>query len=232
MSQVQSLAPAAGEKAASEPRVVFSIFTWGRCRRGHLEIVYPRRIDLAAWTRREGIHEVEIPGICKIEYRNRDSRKNLRREVKVIDVYTTIVIRNYGSESCSSKFEVIYIVRKENGKLVYEEPEVKTEVAVEERGKYRVTLEKRYIEVNGVKVYIDTSELEKEVCVEKLKVTLKKQDDKVIATGDTYHVKEKLKEHGMRWDPINKAWYAAAEKIDLNSLVLELEQLGVQVDIQ
>jgi hypothetical protein len=232
MSQVQSqIAPAAGEKAAqSAPELV--IFTWGSCRRGHLEIVYPRRIDLRAWTRREGIHEVEIPGICKIKYENRDSSKNLHRYVEIVDVYTTMVIRNYGSESCGHDFERIYIVRKENGRIIYETPVIKTEVAVEDRGKYRVTIEKRYVEVNGVKAYIDASELEKEVCIEKLKVTLKKLNDKVVATGDTYHVKEKLKEHGMRWDPVSKAWHAPAERVDINELVLELEQLGVQVEVQ
>jgi hypothetical protein len=231
MSQVQ-IAPAAGEKAAPEPQVVFSIFTWGSCRRGYLVIIYPKLIDLERWTWREGVHEVEIPGICKIKYENSDSRKNLNRRVEIVDVYTTIVIRNYGRVSCSHGFERIYIVSKKDNKLIYEKPIVKTEVAVEERGKYRVTLEKRYVEVNGVKVYIDTSELEKEVCIEKLKVTIKKQNDRIIAAGDTYHVKEKLKEHGMRWDPVSKAWYAAAEKVDVNSLVLDLEQLGVQVEVQ
>jgi len=212
------------------PKLV--IFTWGSCGRGHLEIVYPKRVDLAAWTRREGVHEVEIPGICKIKYENRDSRKNLHRYVEIVDVYTTMVIRNYGRESCGHGFERIYVVRKENGRIVYEAPAIKTEVAVEDRGKYKVTVEKRYVEVHGVKVYIDASELEKEVCFEKLKVTLKKQNGKVIATGDTYHVKDKLKEHGMRWDPVNKAWYAEAERIDINSLVLELEQLGVDVQVE
>jgi len=233
MSQVQikSQAPAAGEKAA-QPAPELVIFTWGSCRRGHLEIVYPKRINLVAWTRREGVHEIEIPNICKIKYENRDSSKNLHRYVEIVDVYTTMVIRNYGSRSCGHDFERIYIVRKENGRIVYETPVIKTEVAVEDRGKYKITLEKRYVEVNGVKAYIDASELEKEVCTEKLKVTLKKQNDRIIAAGDTYHVKEKLKEHGMKWDSVSKTWYAATEKIDINELVLELEQLGVQVEVQ
>jgi len=227
MSQVQiSQTPAAGEA----PELV--IFTWGSCRRGYLEIIHPRRIDLAHWTRREGVHEVEIPGICRIRYENSDSSKNIRRYVEIVDVYTTMIIRNHGRESCGHGFERIYMVGKKDGRVVYEAPAVKTEVAVEDRGKYRVTVEKRYVEVDNTKAYIDTSVLEKEVCMEKLKVTLKKLNDKVAASGDTYHVKEKLKELGFKWDPVGKVWHAPAERVDINELVLELEQTGVQVEVQ
>jgi NACalpha-BTF3-like transcription factor len=235
MSQIQVQAPAAGEEAAQsapEPAPELVIFTWGSCRRGYLEIVYPKRINLEPWTRREGVHEVEIPGVCRIRYENRDSSKNLHRYVEILDVYTTIVVRNYGSRSCSHSFERVYIVRKENNGVVYEEPEVKTEVAVEEHGKYKITIEKRFVEVNGVKAYIDARELDKEVCMEKLKVTLRRESDKIIATGDTYHIRETLKKYGMRWDPASKTWHTTVEKIDVNELVLELEQLGVQVEVQ
>jgi len=230
MSQAQTqITPVKEEEIPAQHR--FTIFTWGSCRRGYLEILYPQRINLAQWTRYEGIHEVEIPGICKIRYENRDSRKNTYRVVEIIDIYTPMVIRNYGSRSCGHGFEGIYIVKKENGKIIYEEPEVKTEVVVEERGKYRVTAERRYVEVGNEKVYIDVNELEKEVCVEKLKVTLKRLSDRIVAIGDTYYVKEILKAFGFWWDPVSKAWHNSP-KIDINKLVLKLEQTGVQVEVQ
>ena len=226
MSQVQVQI-----QAVEKPQVVFHIFTWGSCRRGYLEILHPKRIDLARWTGREGVHEVEIPGICKIRYSNADSRKNLHRSVEILDVYTTIVIRNYGRVSCSHGFEEVCVVTKKGDKLVYEKPEVKTEVAIEERGKHRVTVEKRYVEVNGTKVYIDDVEIERELCMEKLKVTLKKIGDRVVASGDTYHVRDVLKKHKMMWDPNNKVWHVAIWSTDINALVQELEQLGVQVEV-
>ncbi|MCI4407759.1 MAG: hypothetical protein JHC26_01615 [Thermofilum sp.] len=233
------------EKQIEEPRVaeqsetekqgkVFNLFTWGSCRYGSLKAYYPRYVNFEAWTRREGTHETEIPGVCKIRYTNNDSHKNMHRYVEIVDIYSPMVIRYYGNSSCSHSFEEVYIVAKRDGKIVYEEPEVKTESVVEERGKYRVTLEKRYVELDGKKVYIDEREVEKEVIPEKLKVTLKKQNDKIIAVGDTFHVKEKLKALGFKWDPLESAWYITSGDIETLKTKLEekLGDTGIQIEIQ
>jgi len=209
---------------------VFNLFTWGSCRYGHLKAYYPKYVDFVAWTRREGEHEIEIPGVCKIRYTNYDSRKNMHRDVEILDIYEPMVIRYYGNSSCSHSFDHVYVVRKIGGRLVYEEPEVKSEVVKEEREKYLVTLEKRYVELDGKKVYLDEAVIAKEPIPEKLKVALKKLQDRILVVGDTFHVKDKLKALGMKWDPVNKAWYTTSGDID--TLKTKIEQLGVQTEIQ
>jgi hypothetical protein len=245
----QTVAPQ--EKQIEEPRVaeqtmqdkqaekekrgkVFYLFTWGSCRYGTLKAYYPKYVEFGNWTRREGTHEVEIPGVCRIVYSNHDSNKNIHRDVEIVDIYSPLVVRYYGNSSCSHSFDYVYIVRKVDGKIVYEEPEVKTETVVEERGKYRVTLEKRYVDLDGQKVYIDVTEIEREVIPEKLKVTLKKLNDRVIVAGDTFNIRDKLKALGMRWDPTAKAWYTTA--MDTETLKTKLQQMlgqmGVQIEVE
>jgi hypothetical protein len=208
----------------------FEIFSWGSCRRGYLDIIYPRKVDLVKWTWKRGEHEVEIPGICKIRYYNADSSKNYHRTVEVVDVYTTIVLDYHGAHSCSRSFREIYIVKKDGDRLVFEEPEIKSETAVVERDKYRVTVEREYIEVDGQKVYIGEHVVDRELCVEKLQVKVFEAGDSVIVVGDTYYIKEKLKALGYRWHPESKAWYKKKTGgFDKYAAIRELEQLGVQV---
>jgi hypothetical protein len=206
----------------------FDIFSWGSCRRGYLDIIYPRKVDLVKWTWKRGEHEVEIPGICKIRYYNADSSKNYHRTVEVVDVYTTIVLNYHGAHSCSRSFREIYIVKKDGDRLVFEEPEVKSETVVE-NGKYRVTVEREYIEVDGQKIYIGEYVVDRELCVEKLSVRVWEFNGRVYVGGDTYHIKEKLKARGYRWDPNTKAWYKVTDKY---TVVKELEEIGVQVNTQ
>jgi hypothetical protein len=206
------------------------LFTWGRCRYGHLKAYYPKNLDFAAWTWREGEHEIDIPGVCKIRYSNHDSRKNMYRIVEILDVYEPMVIRYYGYSSCSHSFDHVYVVRKIDGRIVYEEPKVKSEVVTEEREKYLATIEKRYVELDGKKVYLDEVVISKELIPERVKVALKKLQDRILVVGDTYHVKDKLKALGMKWDPVNKAWYMTSGDID--TLKTKIEQLGIQTEIQ
>jgi hypothetical protein len=204
-----------------------SIFTWGRCQRGYAEILHPKRIDLSSVTTRRGEHEIEIPGICRIKYENRDSSKNLHREVEIVDIYIpVVVVRNWGALSCSRGFDNVYKVFKDSEGIKYEELEVKEELTEVEDGKFRVTVKRTYVEVNGEKVYISENEVGREVCVEKLTVRVFQKDGKTYVNGETYHIREKLKERKFRWDPERKAWYKDA---DVNKVVEELKALGVGV---
>jgi hypothetical protein len=208
----------------------FDIFSWGSCRRGYLDIIYPKKVSLLNWTWRRGEHEVEIPQLCKIRYYNADSSKNYHRTVEIVDVYTTLVLDYHGAHSCSRSFREIYIVRRDGDRLVFEKPEVKSETAVVERDKYRVVVEREYIEVDGQKVYIDEHVVDRELCVEKLQVKVLEAGDSVIVVGDTYHIKEKLKALGYRWHPESKVWYKKKTGgFDKYEAIRELEQLGVQV---
>jgi hypothetical protein len=204
----------------------FEIFTWGSCQRGYLRILHPVSIDVADITNKRGEGVVEVPGVVKIRFENRDSSKNMNREVEFIDAQQPVVIRYYGARSCSKSFDEVYLVKKVNGELVTEKLEAKSEVTVVENGKYRVTLARTYVEVDGQKIYVVEKELSREVCVEKLEVRVKAANGKIYVVGDTYHIRDKLKELRYRWDPNVKAWYKDS---DVNKVVEELESLGVQV---
>ena len=52
--------------------------------------------------------------------------------------------------------------------------------------------------------------------------------DKLVVWGDTYPVKDTLKRLGLRWDPVEKVWYApnnAINVINVNALREKLEKL-------
>jgi hypothetical protein len=208
----------------------FEIFSWGSCRRGYLDIIYPKKVSLLNWTWRRGEHEVEIPQLCKIRYYNADSSKNYHRTVEVVDLYTTIVLNYHGAHSCSRSFREIYVVRKVNGQLVFEKPQVKSETAVVEKNMYRVTVEREYIEVDGQRVYTSEHVMDREVCIEKLRVKVVEAGEDILVHGDTYHIKEKLKALGYKWHPESKTWYKKKTgNFDKYEAIRELEELGVEV---
>jgi hypothetical protein len=210
--------------------VKLEIDTWGRCRRSYVEILYPERINLTPLTGRDGVHEVEIPKIGKIRYENRDSSKNLHRDVEIVDVYTPfIIVRNWGALSCSRSFDSVYKVYKDGGEIRFEELEQKEEIVETESGKFRVRVKRVYVEIDGVKIVISESEVGREVCVNRLTLRVLQKNGRVYVNGDTYHIKEKLKQLRYRWDPERKMWYKDAS---ISTVKSELEGLGVQVIVE
>jgi len=207
--------------------VKLSIFTWGRCRCGRAEILYPQRVDLTTLTGGRGEHETEISGICRIKYDNRDSSKNLHRDIEIVDVYAPVlVIRTYGALSCSRGFDNVYKVYKDGEEVKFEELERKEEVVEVEDGKFRVKVKRAYVEVDGKKITLEEHEVGREVCVDKLTLKVTEKNGRVYVNGDTYHIRDSLKRLRYRWDPNIKAWYKDAS---IEEVKRELEELGVQV---
>jgi hypothetical protein len=210
--------------------VKFEIFTWGSCQRGYLRVLHPIEVDVADLTSRRGEGVVEIPGVAVLRFENRDSSRNMHREVEFIDVQQPLVVRYYGARSCSKSFDDVYLVKKVDGQVVVERLEQKEEVAVVENGKYRVTTKRTYVEVDGKRVYVAESEIRREVCTDRLVVKVKASGTRVYVLGDTYHVKDRLKEMKYRWDPNVKAWFKDLDvNKNVNKVVEELESIGVQV---
>ncbi len=56
-------------------------------------------------------------------------------------------------------------------------------------------------------------------------IYVKKQDNKIMLSGDTFPVKDELKKKGFKWDPLYKVWYIPAKDVDLPKLKSELETL-------
>jgi hypothetical protein len=56
------------------------------------------------------------------------------------------------------------------------------------------------------------------------KLYLKVKDGKVIVFGDTYPVRDVLKQLGFKWDPLERVWYAPVAS-DINAVKARLEAL-------
>jgi len=190
----------------------FKIFTWGRFRYGDLEVIYPRKISLAKLTYRRGENVVETE-LFSIRYRNCDSNKNLNREVEFVSVKRPMIVRYYGSMSASKKFDEVYLIRQDGDKVFAEQLEIKERTFDAEVGKYRITYLEKYVEFEGNEIRLETVETGREVIQSKLTVKLMVENGKVIASGDTYNVKEILKSLGFKWDSFKRVWYVEGSDI-------------------
>jgi hypothetical protein len=56
------------------------------------------------------------------------------------------------------------------------------------------------------------------------KLYLKVKNNKIIVFGDTYPVKDALKQLGFKWDPVDRVWYTPATS-DINAVKARLEAL-------
>jgi cellobiose-specific phosphotransferase system component IIB len=202
----------------------YNIYTYGSTESENVQIIYPKWVDLVRWTRFRGENDVVIPDLVKIHYKNEDSNKNLGRTVDIEEIYSPIVIRDYGKKR-GEPFSHVYLVYP-NGKGV--ELEQKSETVEEQDGKYNVIKQKYYVEVNGEKVYFAERELERELAPEKLKVIVRSDGRKVLVFGDTYPIKDKLKAMGARWDPINKIWFFS--DADMGQIASKIRELGINVE--
>jgi hypothetical protein len=56
-------------------------------------------------------------------------------------------------------------------------------------------------------------------------VYVQRDVDKIMLYGDTFPIKDILKQKGFKWDPLYKVWFAKNVDVDLNRLMSELEAL-------
>jgi hypothetical protein len=185
-------------------------------------------------TGRPGEHTVDL-GFMVIKYTNSDSRKNLNRRIEVLEVRSPVVIRNYGASSCnpSSRFDRIYLLTPPNNLTELEIKERVEERVVEKENKtVKVTELIRYVEMPDIGVIevdrrtltVDTIEYKKYI----LKVGRRNVGDRVfiVVNGDTFPVKDKLKELGYKWDPVYREWVKGVNDSDISGEVERLKEIG------
>jgi len=143
--------------------------------------------------------EMNIGGV-KVLVTDQSSSKNYRIYVQVPASKVMAVI----SESKSS--------RKWSGFRVEGEGEVVGEVmenVIESGNKRIIKRVKTYYYVNGdLKIPLKSEYLGVETqLIGKPRVAIRRQDGKVLVTGDTYQIRDQLKALKFRWDPLSRAWY-------------------------
>jgi hypothetical protein len=213
----------------------FAIWSWGSCGRGYVDVIHPVKLPLTRLT--DGRGGRVKTDLFVIEYVNSDSRKNYHRKLRFIDVFQPIIIRNYGAGSCNPKsaFDNVYLVFKDNdGNIKIEElKDIEEEVITEtsEDGKYQITLKAKYIVFNGNKIVINKTILDKKKI--KLIVKLTVEGNNITVNGDTYDIKDFLKQRKFRFDPNRKVWVLSVNgnvEDKLAELKHELENMGVIVE--
>ena len=183
-----------------EDALKVEMFTWGSFRRVYAEILYPERVDLTKLGGGHGeyVYDSEF---FTITIHAHDSSKNMNREV-TIKPKANVLVRVYGSLSASRKFDKVYVLRPGREpeavdvtpkivKTVDDKFEVTKEIGVANIGDHEVVVFERIVERR--KLYYE--------------LKLKKDNNRVYISGDTYDVRDELKKLKFRFDPATRAWY-------------------------
>ena len=162
---------------------------------------------------------------------NDSSRKNAHYKVKVIAIkpipeYIVIVREDRSASKFTRSVEIVYADGRK------EEPELMTDIKPEEKKNdryiYRYEIHETYVKVYDRKhvVHRERVYIGKELIGKPL-VKILKRSNEVYVYGDTYHVKHILKQHGLRWDPIEKAWHGVVELEEIVSSLKEIAEVKV-----
>jgi len=195
----------------------FKIETWGSCVRKYLDMLYPIKLPLSTATSKSGVVETEW---FTIDVANMDSRKNMNREITFISVKQPIILRYHGSLSCSKSFDIVYFVDE---KLNFTELEIKKEVKTDTDAKFTTVKEIQYIinPINSERIVINEKEIKRVKRFYEVKI-VSQQDGTTLVLGDTYELRDMLKELRLRWDPAKKAWIG---KVPAELVRQRLEQI-------
>jgi hypothetical protein len=178
----------------------FKIETWGSCVRKYLDMLFPVKLPLSSITGRSGVVETEW---FTINVDNYDSRKNMNREVIFTSIKQPIILRYHGSLSCSKSFDVVYLVDEKGN---FTELEIKKEVKTEADVKFTTVKEIYYIvnPINNERIVLGERNVERLKRFYEVKVEVK--NGLTVVTGDTFNIKDVLKELKLKWDPAQRAW--------------------------
>ena len=188
-------------------------------------VVDPRTIKYP-W--KEGVEkEITLQNGVKIIAVQNDSRKNAHRTVKIPkDAVLVVYYMTKTSSNNNNSVEIISSDVADAQLKAKEEVEVKEEGNKKIRNIYEVTYiiiqlkDGRTVEAPVEKKYVKTeSEL-----IGKPVVTLTVLSNEIVATGDTYHVRDILKQLGFRWNSGSKTWTRPAAGSDINEIIQKLSE--------
>jgi len=166
--------------------------------------------------------EIDIFGI-KIVVNDESSRKNRKIHVFVPKNAVIAIISESATSGGWKGFKL-------NGP-----GEIVAEIAenVTENGNKRIIkrIKTYYYQNNAINVKIPLKSENVSVQTElisKPQIVVNKLSDRILITGDTYQIREKLKALGFKWDALKKAWYTenSDEKVQV------LEKLNEVADVK
>jgi hypothetical protein len=220
-----------GESKTNLPK--FYAWTWGSFRRGYLKILHPKQINLftpegditaprGPWEYKT-VYKRDL-GFAKILIDNKDSRKNVDREITFVSVKEPVVVWYYGHYSASKSFSRIYLIKPD---LTMEEiTDIKNELVEVENGHKIYINNITYVLVNNnIKVVINKELVETRYKAYKVKLDMK--NGRIYVRGDTYPIKDQLKQLGFRWDNLEKAWYVE-DNVNVRQLLLQIQNVVIE----
>lgn len=163
--------------------------------------------------------EVYYMGI-RMLCRDRSSRKNAHKTIYIPKDVVKAVIRFVDGDPR---------VHYGNGRIVLETDYV---IRRDQRYEYKIRVD-RWVYVSDDLAMVVKQEdyvVEKKF-IAKPKVIVKKENGSIVIIGDTYHIKEAIKQYGFKWDSIKRAWVASTFN-RLDELKRELEKAGAEVVIE
>lgn len=199
----------------------FKIETWGS-RYTNVLILYPEKVNLIDFTKRNGIVDL---GFAKIKVEKNDSNRNVERRIKFIEVKDNVIVQEEGKSSVRRHFERFYLVDKNltikeiNPEIYIKKEKIENESAIKNE-------EVKYFMYNDKEIEISRRLLAFKK--KRLTVTLHKFSGIIYAVGDTFYIKENLKELGFTWNRINKTWEISNVDVDdIKEKLSKIENLTI-----
>ena len=170
--------------------------------------------------------EIQLSNGVTIIAKQKDSNKNAHKIVKVPKLEVLVV---YSVEKTSSKiYPYLEIVADD---VADAQLKAKEEVEEKVEGNKKI---KNYYEVEYIEITMkDGKKLETPVEKKYVKtesellgkpvVTLTVLSNEIVASGDTYHVRDVLKALGFKWNSSSKTWTRLASS-DINEIVQKLSE--------
>ena len=154
-----------------------------------------------------------------LKVKNHDSRKNLHRDIEIVEVREPVVVMYYGNSSCSRSFMEVWIIDKDGAK----QADIRSRTVVKENGKYRYTIQQLFVVYNGKEIVVREDVIEKQPIMEKLEVRARVDGNRIVVSGDTFHVRDVLKALKFRWDWKTKTWYTeCADEADIGLSLIHI----------
>ena len=193
-------------------KIVLEYSTWGsfgQFARSVAVLVDGQLLDPSKTPHGKGLVVKKVINVGGREYEivieSRDSNKNSHRYIEVPREIVLAVIKESKSSSGWKGFSI-----EGEGEIVAEEKQQSWD-----NGRYRYTkIIREYYYVHkdkGIKIKLREQEVDfKKELIAKPQITIRVEGTIIRIKGDTYHIREHLKNLRYRWDPALGVWYYSA----------------------